>query len=144
MTLPISLVVILLTGFSTLAVGEETWRSGLYPEDWQPPQEVDFLRDAFLQDWSYAGYHRGERPIPDVPGPLFPVHGADPTGREDATAAIQSALDAAVAAAYGVPTIVLAEAVKAEGSVARVASLYEVDPTVVRDAIHFHEELAAA
>lgn len=49
-----------------------------------------------------------------------------------------------VAAAFGVPTIVLAEAVEAEGSVARVAALYEVDPAVVRDAVAFHKELAAA
>lgn len=49
-----------------------------------------------------------------------------------------------LAADYGVPTIVLAEAVQAEGSVARVAALYEVDRDVVRDAVRFHEELAAA
>ena len=49
-----------------------------------------------------------------------------------------------VAAAFGVPTIVLAEAVEAEGCVARVAALYEVDPAVVRDAVAFHKELAAA
>ena len=49
-----------------------------------------------------------------------------------------------VAAAFGVPTIVLAEAVEAEGSVARVAALYEVDAAVVRDAVAFHKELAAA
>lgn len=45
---------------------------------------------------------------------------------------------------FGVPTIVLAEAVQAEGSVARVASLYEVDRTVVADAVRYHGELAAA
>lgn len=49
-----------------------------------------------------------------------------------------------VAAASGVPTIVLADAVKAEGSVARVAALYEVDKSVVQDAVRFHEELLAA
>ncbi|MDF3352116.1 hypothetical protein HKX17_18390 [Sulfitobacter sp. KE34] len=45
---------------------------------------------------------------------------------------------------FGVPTIVLAEAVQAEGSVARVAALYEVDRTVVADAVRYHGELAAA
>ncbi|MEM5544938.1 hypothetical protein WNY61_19585 [Sulfitobacter sp. AS92] len=45
---------------------------------------------------------------------------------------------------FGVPTIVLAEAVQAEGSVARVAALYEVDRTVVVDAVRYHGELAAA
>lgn len=49
-----------------------------------------------------------------------------------------------VAARFGVPTVVLAEAVEAEGSIARVAALYEVDRAVVRDAVKFHEELAAA
>lgn len=49
-----------------------------------------------------------------------------------------------IAADFGVPTLVLAEAVTAEGSVARVAALYEVDPGVVRDAVRFHTELAAA
>lgn len=49
-----------------------------------------------------------------------------------------------VAARFGVPTIVLAEAVEAEGSVARVAAVYEVDQAVVRDAVRFHAELAAA
>lgn len=65
-------------------------------------------------------------------------------GKESIVVDPQRSFGQPVAAAYGVPTIVLAEAVKAEGSVARVASLYEVDPSVVRDAIHFHEELAAA
>lgn len=49
-----------------------------------------------------------------------------------------------IAARSGVPTIVLVEAVEAEGSVARVAALYEVDQAVVRDAVRFHEGLAAA
>ena len=49
-----------------------------------------------------------------------------------------------VAARFGVPTIALAEAVEAEGSVARVAALYEVDQAVVRDAVKFHEGLVAA
>lgn len=49
-----------------------------------------------------------------------------------------------VAAASGVPTEVLVDAVRAEGSVARVAALYEVDRSVVADAVRYHEELAAA
>lgn len=49
-----------------------------------------------------------------------------------------------VAAASGVPTEALADAVRAEGSVARVAALYEVDRAVVADAVKFHEGLAAA
>ncbi|MEI6099895.1 MAG: hypothetical protein WCS20_16695 [Alphaproteobacteria bacterium] len=49
-----------------------------------------------------------------------------------------------VASASGVPTIVLAEAVKAEGSLSRVAAMYEVEKTVVQDAVRFHQELMAA
>jgi uncharacterized protein (DUF433 family) len=49
-----------------------------------------------------------------------------------------------IAAGFGVPTIVLAEAVKAEGSEARVARLFEVPPSVVRDAVRFENELLAA
>ena len=49
-----------------------------------------------------------------------------------------------VASASGVPTIVLAEAVKAEGSLSRVAAMYEVEKSVVQDAVRFHEELMAA
>lgn len=49
-----------------------------------------------------------------------------------------------VAAASGVPTEVLVDAVRAEASVARVAALYEVDRSVVADAVKYHEELAAA
>ncbi|MBE7186099.1 MAG: hypothetical protein INR68_17010 [Methylobacterium mesophilicum] len=49
-----------------------------------------------------------------------------------------------IAAASGVPTIALAQAVKSEGSVSRVAQLYEVAPLVVRDAVRFEESLLAA
>jgi uncharacterized protein (DUF433 family) len=49
-----------------------------------------------------------------------------------------------IASASGVPTITLVDAVKAEGSVPRVAAIYEVDRSVVQDAVRFHEELLAA
>ncbi|NEU13053.1 hypothetical protein G3T14_13010 [Methylobacterium sp. BTF04] len=49
-----------------------------------------------------------------------------------------------IAAEFGVPTVALAEAVKSEGSVERVARLYEVSPSVVRDAVRFEEYLLAA
>jgi uncharacterized protein (DUF433 family) len=49
-----------------------------------------------------------------------------------------------IAAEYGVPTVVLADAVEAEGSVDRVARLYEVTPSVVRDAVQFQNTLQAA
>src|SRR5665213_996716 len=43
----------------------------------------------------------------------------------------------------GVPTEVIAEAVKIEGSVERVAKLYEMVPAEVRDAQEFEQRLAA-
>lgn len=49
-----------------------------------------------------------------------------------------------IASSYGVPTVVLAEAVKAEGSMERAARLYEVPVGVVRDAVLFEESLQAA
>lgn len=72
-----------------------TWRSALYPEDWDPS-----FTDAdgrFLHDFSYAGYRAGEAPLPTLAGPTFDVttYGADPTGTSDATAAFQAAIDAA-------------------------------------------------
>jgi uncharacterized protein (DUF433 family) len=48
-----------------------------------------------------------------------------------------------IANSYGVPTIVLADAVKAEGSVERVSKLYDVSPSAVRDAVKFEQSLAA-
>ncbi|HWX46505.1 MAG TPA: hypothetical protein VNZ61_00445 [Roseomonas sp.] len=49
-----------------------------------------------------------------------------------------------IAAGYGVPTIVLADAVQAEGSVERAAALYEVPPGVVRDALAYEQLLQTA
>lgn len=49
-----------------------------------------------------------------------------------------------IAEAVGVPTVVLADAVKAEGSQAVVAAMYEVEKSVVQDAVRFQAELMAA
>lgn len=49
-----------------------------------------------------------------------------------------------IAAEAGIPTITLAEAVEAEGSIARVATLFEVSKAVVQDAVSFQQELKAA
>ena len=80
------------------------WRSALYPEDWTPA--FTEAGGRFLHDFSYAGYHSGEDPIPVAPaGAIHDVvvdHGADPTGVVDATAAIQAGIDAAGAAGGGV------------------------------------------
>jgi len=85
---------------------EEPWRSELYPLDWVPPEErtVTYADDMMIQDFSYAGYHRGEKAIPDIRGPIYNVldFGADPEGLEDSTAAIQSAINDASSNGRGV------------------------------------------
>jgi len=83
------------------------WRSLLYPADWQPPAATkNFLTDQILQDFSYAGYHRGEAPVPSPTGPVFNVtdaaYGADPSGSADSTSAIQAAINAAQTNGSGV------------------------------------------
>ena len=86
--------------------GGETWSSPLYGKDWSPTPALSFARDKIIQDFSYAGYANGEKPIPDLAGARrFDVvagYGADPTGKTDSTAAIQQAIDAAAAAGGGV------------------------------------------
>jgi len=49
-----------------------------------------------------------------------------------------------ITAATGVPTIALAEAVEAEGSIEKVAALYDVVVSDVRDAVRFESALKAA
>jgi uncharacterized protein (DUF433 family) len=49
-----------------------------------------------------------------------------------------------IAADFGVPTIVLAQAVEAEGSQARVARLFEVSLAAVKDAVRFENTLGTA
>lgn len=56
----------------------------------------------------------------------------------------QRAFGQPIAAAYGVPTVVLAEAVTSEGSVDRVSRLYEVPSAIVRDAVRFEASLQVA
>lgn len=95
-----------------LSQGALAWTSALYPSSWTPPVARDFYTDAFLQDWSYAGYHRGEAEPPRADDArlasarVFRVTAApflaDSTGAKDATDAIQAALDSATAAKGGV------------------------------------------
>src|SRR5690606_23857094 len=75
---------------------KEDSRSVLYPENWYPGYQDEEGR--FLHDFSYAGYQKGEKPIPtDVPGQVIDVtkapFSADNTGEKDATKAIQQAID---------------------------------------------------
>lgn len=82
---------------------DSKWRSALYPKDWKPG-----FKDAdgrFLHDFPYAGYRKGEKPLPaKPPGKTYNAldFGADPTGLNDSTEAIQKALDQAGADGGGV------------------------------------------
>jgi hypothetical protein len=100
--LPAAVVAALLLG----ALPCQAWRSVLYPENWTPPVEASFSSDKLIQDFSYAGYRRGEEPIPHITGPVFdvtqPPFNADATGRVDATVAMQTAIDTAAKAGGGV------------------------------------------
>lgn len=48
-----------------------------------------------------------------------------------------------ITAELGIATSVIAEAVAAEGSVAKVASMFEVAPSIVRDAMKYEDSLSA-
>ena len=80
------------------------WRSALYPENWRPG-----YADAaghFLHDFSHAGYHSGEQPIPDISSPVTdvtrPPYNADSSGATDTTTALQQAIDAVGLAGGGI------------------------------------------
>jgi len=83
---------------------QQQWRSVLYPENWSPPENLNFETDKLIQDFSYAGYRRGDVEIPDLDTQPFDVtrYGADKSGAKDSTVAIQTAIDAAQAAGGGI------------------------------------------
>jgi hypothetical protein len=72
-----------------------TWRSSLYPENWKPGFKDG--NDRFLHDFSYAGYHQGEKEIPLIQHNILdvtqPPYNADNTGGVDVTAILQKALN---------------------------------------------------
>ena len=84
----------------------QTWRSELYPSNWGGAAQKNFFSDKFVQDYSYAGYRRGEKAIPNVNSRIYDVskspYNADKSGRNDATSKIQAAIDAAEANGGGV------------------------------------------
>jgi uncharacterized protein (DUF433 family) len=66
------------------------------------------------------------------------------SGKESIVIDPQRAFGQPIANASGVPTIALADAVKAEKSFDRVSHLYDVDTSVIRDAVNFEKSLRAA
>jgi Pectate lyase superfamily protein/Secretion system C-terminal sorting domain len=92
-----NLVTVVLLQFPLYLAGQQ-WRSSLYPTSWTPPTEANnFYTDAFIQDFSYAGYHSGEKEIPIISSNIVDVtkapYSADNTGVTDVTAKIQSAIN---------------------------------------------------
>lgn len=75
----------------------QSWRSKLYPDNWQPSSASYFYKDMLIQDFSYAGYHRGEKEIPVIKQMMLdvtkPPYNADHTGKQDVTAILQKAID---------------------------------------------------
>lgn len=75
----------------------QLWRSKYYAATWEPPLAKNFYTEAFLQDFSYAGYQYGEKAIPlENTNTIYDVtkspYNADKTGNTDATAAIRNAI----------------------------------------------------
>ena len=80
------------------------WRSALYPENWKPGFKDS--QERFLHNFSYAGYHKGEKEIPHITGNVVDVtqspYNADNTGVNNVTSIIQQALDDVGSAGGGV------------------------------------------
>ncbi len=93
-----------LTLESDNAVTSFEWRSSLYPDNWEPGYKDS--QGRFLHDFSYAGYHSGEKEIPHIITNVIdvtqPPYNADNTGVDDVTSIIQQALDDAGTAGGGV------------------------------------------
>ncbi|RXF69660.1 hypothetical protein EKH83_10385 [Arcticibacter tournemirensis] len=86
--------------FTTCAINQlnaQMWRSELYPANWKSSQDKTFYSDMLIQDFSYAGYHRGEKEIPSDFKTVMDVtkspYNADNTGKEDVTSVLQRAID---------------------------------------------------
>jgi hypothetical protein len=102
---PAGVLMVLLLGITALPLSAN-WRSVLYPEVGYNPALPDLTTEKVLQDFSFAGYRRGEEAVPDVTSPVFDVtsepYHADKNGVADATAAIQAAINDAGLAGGGV------------------------------------------
>ncbi|HHT27395.1 MAG TPA: hypothetical protein GXZ82_09140 [Firmicutes bacterium] len=89
-------LLLLITPIGSAADAVPEWRSSLYPLDWEPG--FTDAEGRFLHDFSYAGYHAGEKPLPtEVPGMRAdvtqPPYNADNTGKLSASKAIQQAIN---------------------------------------------------
>ena len=91
-TLPLALAatraLLILLILCVTAGTAHAWRSALYPENWTP--DFKGAEGRFLHDFSYAGYHKGEVPIPTNPlGETYDVTAApyntDNTGSSEDT-----------------------------------------------------------
>lgn len=94
----------LLTGLLChTALAGTPWRSSVYPDNWSPERIANksFENDAFIQDFSVAGYRYGAEPPTRPAAQIFDVtqapFNADNSGTTDSTAAIQAAINAAQA-----------------------------------------------
>lgn len=89
---------------SVSLVSAQGWRSSLYPSTWTPGTKD--AQGRFLHDFSYAGYHSGDVPLPVVTANVIdvtqPPYNADNTGAADTRSAIQLALNDAGRAGGGV------------------------------------------
>jgi hypothetical protein len=115
--LPI-LLIILFTN-TVVSVHAQQWQSELYTSNSKVQVDSNFYTGKFLQDFSYAGYHRGEKEIPSVQKNVIDVtkapYRADKTGNTDVTLILQRAIDDA--------------AKKGGGVVFLPAGVYKLSPT---------------
>lgn len=97
----VATIILMLT---LLQLSAQTWRSSLYPENWQPGFK-DF-EGRFLHDFSYAGYHSGLDPLPSITTNVVditqPPYSADKTGNTDVRSIIQTAINDIGSAGGGV------------------------------------------
>jgi len=66
------------------------------------------------------------------------------SGKETIVIDPERAFGQPIAADYGIPTITLAQAVEAEGTIKRVTQLYEVPAAIIKEAVSFEKSLLAA
>ena len=53
--------------FASVISGVHGWESALYDATWSPTPALSFETDKIVQDFSFAGYRRGEVPLPVNP-----------------------------------------------------------------------------